>query len=84
MFRNGEVSVGLTSLSRQPMMADNENMTKGKRKRNSGGAVARKTKALVWQCSECDAIMPLNDMDKPPRRCSNRKTCGKMFVNGRD
>ena len=32
-----------------------------------------------WQCSECGRIMPL--AAEPPKRCSNRKTCGRVFFD---
>lgn len=42
-------------------------------------AVAIATTGLVAQCSNCHHIMKLRPNGKPPKRCSNRKNCGKMF-----
>lgn len=51
--------------------------------RKSKGAHAIKATVAVWQCSACGTKMPLNDLSKPPKRCSNRETCGVMFVNNK-
>ena len=82
LFHKGDISVGLTTLSRPPIMAK---VAKAKRKsaKRTNVAYAKKVTALVWECSKCGEYMPLNDPNKPPKRCSNRKICGKMFYNDR-
>lgn len=69
-------------MSRPPIMA--RTMAKRKLKTKPNAAHAVKTMAAVWQCSKCGTIMPLNDPTKPPKRCSNRETCGVMFFNGKE
>lgn len=45
-------------------------------------AYAIPVRALVWKCSVCGRTMPLDSVDEPPKRCSNRKGgCGKLFHN---
>ena len=39
-------------------------------------AIALKVKAYVWKCSKCGF---LHLGDNPPRRCGNRKRCGRML-----
>lgn len=79
LYPAGKITVCLTSLSPSPIIG--RTMThRGKEKNNSKlTATAIKTTAVVWKCSVCDQMMPLSDMDKLPVRCSNRKTCGRMF-----
>lgn len=79
MFHSGDITVALTSLSPTSMMATRV----PKKKRKSDTAHATRAMVAVWKCSACGTYMPLNNSDKPPKRCSNRATCGKMFFNGK-
>lgn len=83
-YRAGDttVTVGLTSLSRPPIMANKMVIARGKKK--SRPAYARLKPVMVWECSECGTLMPNNDPKTPPVRCSNRASCGKMFANGKE
>lgn len=80
LYHSGEITVGLTALSRSPIMAQK----KGKRMRKGKGATAIKATIVCWQCSVCGTKMPLNDPSKRPKRCSNRETCGVMFVYAKE
>lgn len=78
LFHAGDITVGLTSVSPLPMIRT----VAGKKKNKSNGAYARKRMVMVWECSACKTKMPLGDPSgPPPKRCSNRVTCGKMFRN---
>jgi hypothetical protein len=37
------------------------------------------TNVPAYQCSQCGTIMLPGDDGKPPLRCSNRKTCGRIL-----
>lgn len=80
MFHSGDMTIALTSLSPARIMAQRV----PKKKRKSDTARAVRAMVAVWKCDQCGALMPLNNSDKPPKRCSNRATCGKMFFNGKD
>lgn len=45
-----------------------------------GNPLAKPIPTIVqaWKCSECGAIS-FGENGAPPRRCSNRKTCGRLF-----
>lgn len=79
-----DVTVGLTSLSRPPIMAHKMVDARGKNKNKSKPAYARLRPVVVWECSACGTLMPNNDVKTPPVRCSNRATCGKMFVYAKE
>jgi len=72
--QNGKVTLDLTRKSPKNTVED---MGDGK-----GKAKAILVQIPAWKCSNCGRIMPLVSQDQPPRRCSNRKTCGAVFRNG--
>lgn len=79
LYRTGNITVGLTTVSRPPIMA-----LEGKRMKKSRGRVPIQATVAVWKCPRCGQIMPLTDLSKPPKRCSNRATCGVMFSERKD
>jgi hypothetical protein len=73
---DGNITLGLTHLS------GGDNI--GTSSRQRGAARATRVKVPAWRCSECGAVMGVGDKKgQPPRRCSNRKTCGALFHNAK-
>lgn len=75
LYHAGNMTIALTSVSPQPRMGE----MKGEKVRKAKPVVPVKAMVAVWRCPVCGANMPLNDLSKRPKRCSNRQTCGVMF-----
>jgi len=73
---SGNVTLDLTRMSSCDSIV--------KQSGQKGTARALKVKVPAWKCPQCGAVMGVGDKKgTPPRRCSNRKTCGVLFHNAK-